>query len=313
MDEVLTSGRRISRRTRSIAEVGPGRSRGRDGVQRCPNGKRSDRVDRSRAGEDVPSRRLSRRPDGACSADGGRRGHRHGHGGSPGRNSADGAWNLPRHATLPTPSTARRCTPSSGPEYDPEFQVAGHALGGALAPAGGRFRSRRAGGQFAGHSPSVSDPLAARRDPLEYRTLRGSQRPLHRALTLDARHSAALHGMLACSTPAARLPMRSSLSSAIERDPEVLEYHHTRAYLLERFGHYGVAADELERYLRLLPEKGFKDQVKLAKARMKFQAFGDRTPLSMGDDVRTQVHVIPFREQRESHRTGPSSPRRARL
>ena len=121
------------------------------------------------------------------------------------------------------------------------------------------------------------------------------------ALTLDARHSAALHGMARVLDARGKTAdALVAVERAIERDPEVAEYHHTRAYLLERLGHYDVAADELERYLRLLPEKGFKDQVKLAKARMKFlRHFGDRTPLSMGDDVRTQVHVIPFREQRE--------------
>ena len=121
------------------------------------------------------------------------------------------------------------------------------------------------------------------------------------ALTLDARYPAALHGIARVLDARGKTAdALVAVERAIERDPEVAEYHHTRAYLLERLGHYGVAADELDRYLRLLPDKGFKDQIKLARARMKFlRHFGDRTPISMGDDVRTQVHVIPFREERE--------------
>ena len=121
------------------------------------------------------------------------------------------------------------------------------------------------------------------------------------ALTLDTRSPAALHGIARVLDARGKTPdALVAVERAIERDPNVAEYHHTRAYFLERLGHYGVAADELDRYLRLLPEKGFKDQIKLAKARMKFlRHFGDRTPISMADDVRDKVHVIPFREERE--------------
>jgi tetratricopeptide (TPR) repeat protein len=121
------------------------------------------------------------------------------------------------------------------------------------------------------------------------------------ALTLDSGHPPALHGIARILDARGKTAdALVAVERAIERDPNVAEYHHTRAYLLERLGNYGVAADELERYLRFLPEKGFKDQVKLAKARIKFlRHFEDRTPLFMGDDVRTQVHVIPFREERE--------------
>jgi len=121
------------------------------------------------------------------------------------------------------------------------------------------------------------------------------------ALTLDARQPAALHGIARVLDARGKTPdALVAVERAIERDPNVAEYHHTRAYLLERLGHYGVAADELDRYLRLLPEKGFKDQIKLARARMKFlRHFGDRTPISMAEEVRNQVHVIPFREERE--------------
>ncbi|AMY11424.1 putative PEP-CTERM system TPR-repeat lipoprotein [Luteitalea pratensis] len=121
------------------------------------------------------------------------------------------------------------------------------------------------------------------------------------ALTLDARYPAALHGIARVLDARGKTAdALVAVERAIEGDPEVAEYHHTRAYLLERLGHYDVAADELERYLRLLPEKGFKDQIRLARARMKFlRHFGERTPLSMGEDVVTQVHVIPFREERE--------------
>ena len=121
------------------------------------------------------------------------------------------------------------------------------------------------------------------------------------ALTLDARNPASLHGMARVLDARGKTPdALVAVERAIERDPEVPEYHHTRAYLLERLGNYGVAADELERYLRYLPQKGFRDQVKLARARMKFlRHFGERTPISMSDEVRAQVHMIPFREERE--------------
>ena len=121
------------------------------------------------------------------------------------------------------------------------------------------------------------------------------------ALTLDAGYPAALHGIARVLDARGKTAdALVAVERAIERDPEVAEYHHTRAYLLERLGNYNVAADELDRYLRYLPEKGFKDQIKLAKARMKFlRHFGDRTPIAMPEDSRSQVHVIPFREDRE--------------
>jgi tetratricopeptide (TPR) repeat protein len=121
------------------------------------------------------------------------------------------------------------------------------------------------------------------------------------ALTLDTGYPPALHGIARILDARGKTAdALVAVERAIERDGAVPEYHHTRAYLLERLGNYGVSADELERYLRLLPEKGFKDQVKLAKARIKFlRHFDDRTPLRMDDDVRNAVHVIPFREERE--------------
>ncbi len=121
------------------------------------------------------------------------------------------------------------------------------------------------------------------------------------ALALDAAYPPALHGMARVLD--ARGKTRDALVAverAIEREPEVAEYHHTRAYLLERLRNYAVAADELERYLRFLPQKGFKEQVKLAKARMKFlRHFGDRQPIALGADSATEIHRIPFREERE--------------
>ena len=121
------------------------------------------------------------------------------------------------------------------------------------------------------------------------------------ALTLDTGHPSALHGMARILDARGKTAdALVAVERAIERTPEVAEYHHTRAYLLERLGNYAVSADELERYLRLLPSKGFKDQVKLARARIKFlRHFSDRTPLQMSDEVRSAVHVIPFREERE--------------
>jgi len=121
------------------------------------------------------------------------------------------------------------------------------------------------------------------------------------ALTLDSGYPPALHGMARILDARGKTADGLvAVERAIERDQEVAEYHHTRAYLLERLGNYPVAADELQRYLRFLPEKGFKDQIKLAKARIKFlRHFDDRTPIFMGDDARTVVHVVPFREERE--------------
>ncbi len=121
------------------------------------------------------------------------------------------------------------------------------------------------------------------------------------ALTLDSHLPAALHGVSRVLDARGRTEdALHAVERAIEREPDTAEFHHTRAYYLERLRRYRVAADELERYLRLLPRKGFKEQVKLAKARMKFlRHFADRTPLQMSADVRNDVHVIPFRVERE--------------
>ncbi|HTV02351.1 MAG TPA: retroviral-like aspartic protease family protein [Luteitalea sp.] len=121
------------------------------------------------------------------------------------------------------------------------------------------------------------------------------------ALTLNAHHPAALHGISRVLDARGKTEdALMAVERAIEGDPDVAEYHHARAYYLERLRRYRVAADELDRYLRLLPEKGFKDQVKLAKARMNFlRHFEDRVPMQMAPEVRDAVHVIPFRVERE--------------
>lgn len=88
---------------------------------------------------------------------------------------------------------------------------------------------------------------------------------------------------------------------AIEREPDAPEFRHTRAFLLERLRNYPVASDELERYIALLPKEGFKDQIKLARARIKFlRHFKDREPLRLdaGGGL-GEVHVVPFRVERE--------------
>ena len=121
------------------------------------------------------------------------------------------------------------------------------------------------------------------------------------ALTLDPHLPAALHGISRVLDARGKTEdALAAVERAIEREPDTPEYRHTRAYYLERLRRYRVAADELERYLRLLPRKGFKEQVKLARARIKFlRHFDDRTPMLMSDEVGTGIHVIPFRVERE--------------
>jgi len=121
------------------------------------------------------------------------------------------------------------------------------------------------------------------------------------ALTLDAHHPAALHGISRVLDARGKTEdALQAVERAIERDAESPEYHHTRAYYLERLRRYRVAADELERYLRVLPVKGFKDQHKLARARIKFlRHFDERTPMLMTPEVASGLHVIPFRVERE--------------
>jgi tetratricopeptide (TPR) repeat protein len=122
-----------------------------------------------------------------------------------------------------------------------------------------------------------------------------------RALALAPNLAAANHGMARVLDARGRTAEALALvSEAIEREPHVPEYRHTRAYLLERSRNYQVAADELERYITLLPKNGFKDQIKLARARIKFlRHFRDREPLRMTPAVRDQVHVVPFRIENE--------------
>lgn len=121
------------------------------------------------------------------------------------------------------------------------------------------------------------------------------------ALQLDPQHPAALHGQARMLDARGKTAdALGAVERAIERESETPEFRHTRAYLLERLGYYPVAAQELERYLTLLPAKGFKEQHRLARARIKFlRHFGTRTPLLMSDQVRDMIHVIPFRVERE--------------
>src|SRR5690606_25647321 len=112
------------------------------------------------------------------------------------------------------------------------------------------------------------------------------------ALALSPDSPAANHGMARVLDARGRTAEGLGLVElAVEQEPDVPEYRHTRAYLLERLRNYPVAADELERYITLLPKRGFKDQIKLARARIKFlRHFKDREPLRMEADARDQVH-----------------------
>lgn len=122
-----------------------------------------------------------------------------------------------------------------------------------------------------------------------------------RALEQTPGFAGASHGMARVVDARGRTAEALGLAEmAVESEPDVPEFRHTRAYLLERLRNYEVAADELERYILLLPKEGFKDQVKLARARIKFlRHFNNRTPLSMTPEVASQVHVVPFRVERE--------------
>ena len=122
-----------------------------------------------------------------------------------------------------------------------------------------------------------------------------------RALEHTPGFPAASHGMARVLDARGRSADALELvQMAVEREPDVPEFRHTRAYLLERLRNYDVAADELERYILLLPKEGFKDQVKLAKARIKFlRHFKNRTPLEITPEVASQVHVVPFTVERE--------------
>lgn len=121
------------------------------------------------------------------------------------------------------------------------------------------------------------------------------------SLVGEPENTGALHGMSRVLDARGRSEEALALvERAIEQAPDIPEYHHTRAYLLERLRNYPMAAAELERYISLLPPKGFKDQRKLARAKIKFlRHFGTRTPLAMTDEVLDQVHVVPFRVERE--------------
>jgi tetratricopeptide (TPR) repeat protein len=121
------------------------------------------------------------------------------------------------------------------------------------------------------------------------------------ALDRAPEHPAASHGLARMFDARGRtVEALTMVQLAIERQPDAPEYRHTRAHFLERLRNYQVAADELERYVALLPREGFKDQVKLAKARIKFlRHFKDRTPLHIAPEILEQVHEVPFRIERE--------------
>lgn len=163
---------------------------------------------------------------------------------------------------------------------------------------------RQAAEESAGLADLSSDPtdLALRGDALwSVGHFEEAEASYAAALADTPDFAAATHGMARVLDARGRSDEALQLvQSAVERDPEVAEYRHTRAYLLERMRNYQVAADELERYLTLLPKEGFKEQIKLARARIKFlRHFKDRTPLQMTPDVAGQVHVVPFRIERD--------------
>lgn len=187
-------------------------------------------------------------------------------------------------------------------EYDPEFKLpATRIVVRALLRVGDFGRAEQEASSLITSSVGVDDLSLHGETLWSTGHFEEANARYTTALTLDTGHPPALHGIARILDARGKTAdALVAVERAIERSPEVPEYHHTRAYLLERLGNYAVAADELERYLRLLPDKGFKDQVKLARARIKFlRHFDSRTPLLMSADVRSQVHVIPFREERE--------------
>jgi predicted aspartyl protease len=114
------------------------------------------------------------------------------------------------------------------------------------------------------------------------------------ALTLDAAHPRAHHGLARAFTARRKLDRALEHAQlAIDRSPRDAEIHHTLAFIHDRQGRFDQAAASLATYASLLPHG---ERTLLARAQIRFlESFRGRTPLETDPSSATAIHKVPFR------------------
>jgi predicted aspartyl protease/Flp pilus assembly protein TadD len=121
------------------------------------------------------------------------------------------------------------------------------------------------------------------------------------ALALDAQEPRARHGM--ARTLGARARPAEALAeaqAAVALAPRVAEFLHTVGAIFEKLRRYAEAANALESYVNLLPNKDRSERAAWTRAQIKFlRAFEGRPPLEFEGTLPDGPHTIPFKLVRD--------------
>jgi tetratricopeptide (TPR) repeat protein len=121
------------------------------------------------------------------------------------------------------------------------------------------------------------------------------------AIARDANDTYAYHG-LARALAAQRQfePALVKADEAIRRTPREVEPRFTRAFILERLHRFDDAAATLREAMTLFPPDEKSDRVALTRSQIKFlEAFRNRKPFEIADDIADKTFTIPFRVERD--------------
>jgi Flp pilus assembly protein TadD/predicted aspartyl protease len=152
-----------------------------------------------------------------------------------------------------------------------------------------------------------SHPLDSNALTLDGETLWGvglfpeAQQRFTDALARDANDIYAYHG-LARALAAQRQfePALVKADEAILRTPREVEPRFTRAFILERLHRFDEAAATLREAMTLFLPNEKSDRVLLTRSQIKFlEAFRNRTPFEVADDITDRTFTVPFRVERE--------------
>ena len=128
-----------------------------------------------------------------------------------------------------------------------------------------------------------------------------SEQRFREALTLDASHARAHHGL--ARTLTGRRQFAEALDhvrQALAARPDEYEFHHTEGFVFDRLGRYSDAADSLRRFQALMPAHDREQRTLLVRAQIGFlDSFRGRTPFEVDPAIAAQTHTVPFRVVRD--------------
>ena len=127
-----------------------------------------------------------------------------------------------------------------------------------------------------------------------------AERVYDEVLAVDSGNTVARHGRGRSLAARGQLEDgRVELQAAIAGEDRP-EYFHTLGTVYRQMRRYSEAADALENYVDRLHQVRPTQKVDWARSEVRFlRSFGDRTPLQMLPEQRSEAHTIPFRLQRD--------------